>query len=241
MNLPLKRFAAVLLTMFVLGVAAETVYAGARRPNPQPQPPPQPNPQPAQQNTSPSVPVIGSLSSGSTIGSLSKGSTIGSLSSGSTIGSLSSGSMIGSLNSSKPSQTPVSSNSASGNKVNGGGVKPTEFKDTARELVKQSQQAEKAVKEAKKKLPQIEQEVRQQVEPMIPQIQQAAQQAAQQVKNDPAVQQIIQENPQMDEPIIITPRSVRAGNASSGARQPRSSYGAGYSGGNGNGPLIYNP
>ena len=94
---------------------------------------------------------------------------------------------------------------------------------------------QKAVKEAQTKIPQIEQQVRQQVEPMIPQIRQAAQQAV----NDPAVQQIVQENPQLNEPIIITPRSVRAGNASSGGN--RNSYGAGYSGGNGNGPLIYNP
>ena len=41
-------------------------------------------------------------------------------------------------------------------------------------------------------------------------------------------------------PIIITPRSVRAGNSSGGGK---SSYRdvPGYSGGDGTGPLIYNP
>jgi hypothetical protein len=35
------------------------------------------------------------------------------------------------------------------------------------------------------------------------------------------------------------PRSVSNGNRNSGRQQ--NSYGAGYTGGNGNGPLIYNP
>ena len=247
MNLPLKRFAAVLLTVCVLGVAAGTVYAAGRgqapqsRPQsqPKPQPKPQPQPKPAQQQkASPSVSVIGSIGSGSSIGSIGSGSTIGSIGSGSSIGSLSSGSMIGTLN--------------TGNQMSG--TKPNEFLNMAREQVKQSKQAEKAAKEAKKKLPQIEQQVREQVEPMIPQIEQqvreqvepmipqireVAQQAAQQIRNEPAVQQIIQENPQIDRPIIITPQSSRNGNAS----RRRGTYHdtPGYSGGDGSGPLIYNP
>ena len=88
-------------------------------------------------------------------------------------------------------------------------------------------------------IPQIEQQAAQQAGAMIPQIQQAAQQAM----NDPALQQLLQDYPQLNEPIIIPPRSVRAGNASQGRGQSRSrnSYGAGYTGGNGIGPLIYNP
>jgi len=66
-----------------------------------------------------------------------------------------------------------------------------------------------------------------------------SQEAAQLVQNDPAVQQAVQDNPASNEPIIITPRSVRAGNPKSAGKKHE--YGTGYSGGNGNGPLIYNP
>jgi Ni,Fe-hydrogenase III large subunit len=91
-------------------------------------------------------------------------------------------------------------------------------------------------------IPQIRQQAEQaarRIEPAAPQIRQQAQQAAQQALNDPAVQQIVQDNPQLNEPIIIMPRSVGNGNRNSGRQQ--NSYGAGYTGGNGNGPLIYNP
>jgi uncharacterized spore protein YtfJ len=104
---------------------------------------------------------------------------------------------------------------------------------------------EQSLQQVEPKMPEVRQAVQQavqQVEPVIPQIRQTAQQAAQQVRNDPAVQQIVQENPQLNQQIVITPRSVRAGNASSGgSRNQQHQYGAGYSGGNGDGPLIYNP
>ena len=80
------------------------------------------------------------------------------------------------------------------------------------------------------------------IEPQIPQIRQQAQQMAQEIQENPAVQQVVQENPALNEPIIITPRSVRAGNSGGGTRnRGQHQYGAGYSGGNGDGPLIYNP
>ena len=112
------------------------------------------------------------------------------------------------------------------------------------------QQAEQAMKQIEPQIPQIRQTAQQaakQVEPQIPQIQQAAQQAAQQIQNDPAVQQIVQDYPELNEPIIIMPRSVGNGNYSSGGSRNgnrnnrQHQYGDGYSGGNGNGPLIYNP
>jgi hypothetical protein len=49
----------------------------------------------------------------------------------------------------------------------------------------------------------------------------------------------------LNEPIIITPRSVSAGNNNSKSKrrsQSQWTYGVpGMTGGNGNGPLIYNP
>jgi len=229
MNLPLKRFAAVVLTVCLLGIALESFCAGGHgpapqpqpqpkpQPQPQPKPQPQPQPKPVQQKTSTSSPVIGSLSSGSTIGSLSKGSTIGSLSSGSTIGSLSSGSMIGSLlPTNNNMKTPRIDEMVPKKPKPDKGGKAVDY--NAEPVV---EQAQLAVKE---------------VEPMTPQIQQAAQH----LQKEP-LPQAAQDAAQSQGPIIITPRSVRAGNTSSGGRQPRSSYGAGYSGGNGNGPLIYNP
>ena len=81
------------------------------------------------------------------------------------------------------------------------------------------------------------QQAAKEVQPMLPQIEQ---QAAEQLQKEP-LPQAAQDAAQAQGPIIITPRSVRAGNTSAGGRQPRNSYGAGYSGGNGNGPLIYNP
>ena len=61
------------------------------------------------------------------------------------------------------------------------------------------------------------------------------------------VEQAVQELPQpvqetLNEPIIITPRSVSAGNNSKSKRRSQWTYGVpGMTGGNGNGPLIYNP
>ena len=252
MKMPLKRFATAILAVCLLGMSG-FVYAGGSRSQPQPQPKPQPQPQPkpqpkpVQQKTSPSVPVIGSLSSGSSIGSLSSGSGIGSLSSGSAIGSLSSGSAIGSLIPQNNTKMPVI-NDLTPKKPKpdrrGKGVDAVDYLDVpadepAQQSVKAAQPeirqaAQQAVQQAESMAPQIKQAA-QQVESMAPQIKQAAQQAV----NAPAVQQIVQENPQLNEPIVITPRSVRAGNASSGSN--RNNYGAGYSGGNGSGPLIYNP
>lgn len=223
MNLPLKRFAAVLLTVCVLGVAAESVYAAGHGPAPQPkpQPKPQPQPQPAQQKTS--SPVIGSLSSGSMIGSLSNGSTIGSLSSGSTIGSLSNGSTIGSLiptnPQSKPTPQPKPRNTEP---ERSGGRRPQNNPPSAE--VRPQDNPQHA-------------EVRPQDNPQP----QSHPTAAQQKPAEPEPQ-VVQEAPkqaQVQDPIIITPRSVRAGNTSSG-RSPYRDV-PGYSGGDGSGPLIYNP
>ena len=224
MKLSLKRIAAVLLTVCLLGAAAGTVYAGGRGPAPQPKPQPQtqpkpqpqPQPKPAQQKTS--SPVIGSLSNGSTIGSLSNGSTIGSLSSGSTIGSLSNGSTIGSLlptnPQSKPTPQPKPRNTEP---ERGGGRRPQNNPPSA--------------------------EVRPQNNPP-PQSR-----PAEQPKPAEPGPQVVQEAPrkqapeqpkqaQAQDPIIITPRSVQAGNASNGGSSRNL---PGYSGGDGTGPLIYNP
>ena len=235
MNMSLKRFSTVILSVCLLGFAAAgSVYAGGHQPQPQPQPKPQPQPQPqpkpqpVQQDNSHRSSIIGSLKPDKAAGSTHTSSIIGTLKPQKS----SEVPVIGDLKPSNPTQTPVIGNvrpSSSGSKIIGG--QPTNYVEP---IIDQTQQA---VKEIQPKIPQIEQQVRQQAEPMIPQIQQAAQQAL----NDPAVQQIVQENPQLNEPIIITPRSVRAGNASSGSSRSRNSYGAGYSGGNGDGPLIYNP
>ena len=61
------------------------------------------------------------------------------------------------------------------------------------------------------------------------------------------VEQAVQPLPQptqetSNEPIIITPRAVNAGNGSQSKRRSNWTYGVpGMTGGNGNGPLIYNP
>ena len=61
------------------------------------------------------------------------------------------------------------------------------------------------------------------------------------------IEQAVQKLPQpvqetLTEPIIITPRSVSAGNNSKSKRRSQWTYGVpGMTGGNGNGPLIYNP
>ena len=142
--------------------------------------------------------------------------------------------MIGTITPSKQGEQPMIGTLApSGSNIIGGyNMDP---------IIKQTEQA---LKQAEPIIPQIQQQTEQaarQVEPMIPQIRQAAQQAVQQGQDAAALNA-----PEQNEPIVITPRSVRAGNASnsngSGRRNNnRSSYGAGYSGGNGQGPLIYNP
>jgi hypothetical protein len=73
-----------------------------------------------------------------------------------------------------------------------------------------------------------------QTQPDVPR----TQPAAQQIRNEAAPTVVQEAAPQAQEPIVITPRSVRAGNRSSGRS---SSNLPGYTGGNGNGPLIYNP
>ena len=232
MNMSLKRFPTVILAVCLLGFAAAgSVYAGGHhpqpQPKPQPQPQPKPQPQPVQQDNSHRSSIIGSLKPDKAAGSTHTSSIIGTLKPQKS----SEVPVIGDLKPSNPTQTPVIGNvrpSSSGSKIIGG--QPTNYVEP---IIDQTQQA---VKEIQPKIPQVQQAA-QQAEPMIPQVQQAAQQAL----NDPAVQQIVQENPQLNEPIIITPRSVRAGNASSGSSRSRNSYGAGYSGGNGDGPLIYNP
>ena len=178
---------------------------------PQPQPP-KPQPQNSAQQSSN---VIGSLSSGSTIGSLSSGSTIGSLSSGSTIGSLSSGSMIGSLHSG--ARNYIKASSSGGNNPSAG--------EPAKQTAKKAEQNMPQAQDANPPPPSGDRPLRNDA----PQAQ---------VQNEPA--------PAQDKPIVIMPRSVQAGNTGSGSSSgPRGGgqhpYGEGYSGGDGQGPLIYNP
>ena len=187
--------------------------------------------------------LIGSMSSGSSIGSMSRGSSIGSLSRGSSIGSLNSGSTIGTLQPSKQNQTPFIGNtgpiSPAGSGI--GSLNPDLNVD------KIQKQAAEAAKEIEPMIPQIRQQAAQaarEIEPMIPQIQQQAAQAAKQIQGQggaAAAPQIVQDAPQSQNPIVIMPRSVRAGNTGNGRRSGGHALGAGYSGGNGQGPLIYNP
>ena len=61
------------------------------------------------------------------------------------------------------------------------------------------------------------------------------------------VEQAVQQLPQpmqemLNEPIVITPQSVNTGSSSKSKRRSNWTYGVpGMTGGNGNGPLIYNP
>ena len=224
MKLSLKRIAAVALTVCLLGVAAGTVYGGGRGPAPQPKP--QPQPQPAQQKSA-SVPVIGSLSNGSTIGSLGRGSSIGSLSNGSSIGSLSNGSSIGSLVPQKSGVQPMI-----------GTVEPSN---------PQPQPKPKKT-EPDQKIPQNDPPSGiGTLEPFNPPPQSRPAEQPKPVEPGPqVVQETVRkqapEQPkqaQAQDPIIIMPRSVRAGNASGGGSS--NSKLPGYSGGDGSGPLIYNP
>ena len=210
MKLSLKRIAAVALTVCLLGVAAGTVYGGGRgpapqpkpQPQPQPKPQPQPQPQPAQQQKSASVPVIGSLSNGSSIGSL----------------------------------VPQKS-----------GVQPMIG------TVEPSNPKPQSKPQSKPKNPESDQKIPQNdpppaigtLEPFNPPPQSRP---AEQPKSVEPAPQIVQETPrkaeqpkqaQAQDPIIIMPRSVRAGNASGGGPSSRNLQG--YSGGDGSGPLIYNP
>ena len=200
-NLSLKRLAPVILTAFLLGVAAGPVYAGGRPPAPAPQPKPQPQPQPKPQESSHPT-VIGTLKS-------DKGTTGGS-------------SVIGTLKPSRPGEQPMI-----------GTLKPDN---------------PPAPQPQPKPKPQPQPQPQPQTQPdqARPQNDPPPQSrpAAQQVQSESGPQ-IVQEAPktvpaaqQAQEPIIITPRSVRAGNASGGNRTQNLQ---GYSGGNGSGPLIYNP
>ena len=228
MKLSLKRIAAVALTVCLLGIAAGTVYGGGRHPSPQPQPQPQPKPQPqpqpkpAQQKSSTSSPIIGSLGSGSSIGSLSNGSTIG---------SLSSGSMIGSLlpTNSQPKTQPISKpKQKDPEPERGGGGRP---KDNPSGEGRPQNNPPPAAEARVQNNPPPQSRPTEQPKPAEgPQVVQAAPQ-----KQPP-------EQPkqaQTQDPIIIMPRSVRAGNTSGGGSSNRNL--PGYSGGDGTGPLIYNP
>jgi hypothetical protein len=245
MKLPLKRIAAVALTVCLLGVAAGTVHARGGRPpapqpqpqpqpQPKPQPQPQPQPKPAQQKTS--SPVIGSLSSGSTIGSLSNGSTIGSLSNGSTIGSLSNGSTIGSLipTNSQPQSKPKPK-LKDPEPERGGGRRPQNNPPSADVRPQDNPQPAEARPQDN---PQPA-EARPQNNPP-PQSRPAEQPKPVEPEPQIIVQELSQKPAQAQDPIIITPRSVRAGNASGGGKNTFHDT-PGYSGGDGTGPLIYNP
>ena len=238
-------------------------------PQPQPQPKPQTQPQQSTNHRSSIIGTPGTRSS--TIGTPgTRSSTIGSAGSiGSTIGSLASpggatNSMIGSLGGSDlssiignttPTVTPgPGPNPTPGPNPDhkpGPGPKPrphnevvgVEYYDTGVGVEIGAPQVESA---APAIAPQVEQVM--QSMPSSEQLQQMARQlqgpVTQQVEQ--AVQQLPQPmQEQLNEPIIILPRSVNAGNGS-GSRTTRSNsnstYGIpGMSGGNGNGPLIYNP
>ena len=211
MNLPLKRIAAVALTVCLLGAAAGTVYAGGRGPasQPQPRPQPQPKPQPAQQNTSKSSAVIGSLSSGSTIGSLGNGSSIGSLSSGSAIGTLA---PTNPQPQPKPNPKPRLKDPEP--ERGGGRRSQNDAHAEARLPNNPPPQSRPAEQPKPAEGPQV----------------------VQQTTKNPAPEQ--PKPAQAQAPIIIMPKSVSNGNSSRGNTYRDTT---GYTGGNGNGPLIYNP
>ena len=204
MNMPLKRFAAVALTVCLLGVAAGTVYAG-HGPQPQPQPKPQPQPQPKPQPQPQPKPAQQNAPHGSNI--------------------------IGTLKPQRSGEQPMI------------GTLKEQPDPQPRRIVPRPVYAE-PVNEPEKSQPKPqpqnnpapEQQARPQGNPPPESRPAAAQQA------EPAPQIVQEAAPQAQEPIIITPRSVRAGNVSSGSGS-RTGNGnlPGYTGGNGSGPLIYNP
>ena len=90
-------------------------------------------------------------------------------------------------------------------------------------------QAEQAVQNAPS-TKRIQETPRQLQEPVTQQVEEAVQQLPQPVLET------------QNEPIIITPQSVNAGNGSKSKRRSKWTYGVpGMTGGEGNGPLIYNP
>ena len=247
-------------------VAGSTVV----NPNPGPAPQPQPQPKPqTQQSTNHRSSIIGSPGTrSSTIGMpATRSSTIGTPATrSSTIGSLASpggtatNSMIGSLGNADLSSiigntTPVVPPGPGPDPKPGPGPDPkpgpgpgprphneaigVEYYDTGIGVeVGQVESAAPAI------APQVEQVM--QNMPSSEQIQQMARQLQGPVTQQ--VEQAVQQLPQpmqekLNEPIIILPRSVNAGNGSRTTRSnSNSTYGIpGMSGGNGNGPLIYNP
>ena len=241
-------------------------------PAPQVQPQVQPKPQTQPQQSSGRSSIIGMPASrSSTIGTpASRSSTIGTPASrSSTIGSLASpggtatNSMIGSLGQSGissiignttpavipgPGPNPTPGPNPNPNPKPGPGPNPrphnevvgVEYYDTGFGLEIGAPQTESA---ASAVAPQVEQVI--QNMPSAEQIQQMARQLQGPVT--PQVEQAVQQLPQpmqekLNEPIIILPRSVNAGNGSRTTRSNSNTYGIpGMSGGNGNGPLIYNP
>jgi len=236
MNKRMTRIAAALtVLLFVSAVSiqagggpgmkqAPQKQSGAKHgTKPQPQPPkPQPQPQP-QNNDSLSSNVIGTLRPSNPTQNAA----------------------IGTLRPSNPTQNAAIGTLRPSNPTLAGSDVIGEI-PSVDSIVQQAQEAAKQIEPMIPQIQQQTQEAAKQIEPMIPQIRQQAQQAVQQIQNDPAFQQIVQSNPQQNDPIVIMPRSVQGGNnpgSSSGRRRSSNShaYGDGYSGGNGQGPLIYNP
>ena len=235
------------------------------KPNPGPTPTPQPQPQPkpqtqTQQSTARSSIIGMPASRSSTIGTpASRSSTIGSLASP---GGTATNSMIGSLGQSGissiignttpavipgpgpnptpgpnpgpdpkpgPGPKPRPNNEVVGVEYydTGFGVEVGQVESTAQTVAPQVEQVMQSMPSAE----QIQQMARQLQGPVTQQVEQAVQQLPQPIQE------------KLNEPIVILPRSVNAGNGSRTTRSnANSTYGIpGMSGGNGNGPLIYNP
>ena len=106
--------------------------------------------------------------------------------------------------------------------------------DQIQEMARQLQgPVTQQVEQAMQNMPsdeQIQEMARQLQGPVTQQVEQAVQQLPQPVQEA------------LNEPIIITPQSVNAGNGSKYKRRSKWTYGVpGMTGGEGNGPLIYNP
>ena len=264
MNKRMTRLAAALTVLMF--VSAASVQAGAipgmsqnhhaegksagksqpQPPKPQPQPPkPQPKPQQTQKSDPLSSNVIGTLrpsnpTQNAVIGTLrpsnpTQNAVIGTLKPSNPTQNA----VIGTLKPSNPTQNAAIGTLRTPNSLSDviGSLNSFDVSSKGGDVIGDIPSVDSLVPQAQNAVKQIE--------PMMPQIQQQAQQAARQIQNDPAIQQLVQDNPQLNEPIIILPRSVRAGNtgsgSSSGRRRSQHAYGDGYSGGNGQGPLIYNP
>ena len=225
MNKRLTRFAAVALAATLLVAFAENAHAGAvpGKTQPQtgsksaaakPQTKPQPvKPQPARPQQTSTIGTLNSSNSQPVIGTLKPSNP-------------SSQPVIGTLKPSNPSKQPII-----------GTVSPIDPIIHGSDVIGGAGQ-EKPVDPV---IPPSPPEPGPQVEPVLPPP--IPQQTVQQGPSAPASDGplIVQDEPAQSEPIIITPRTVRAGNVQSGGNRGQHEYGAGYSGGNGNGPLIYNP